>query len=181
MGSEQLRLITFLAYMAAWVAVCAGALLGAVAGARPKREGDGGGVSFGLGVLLQVLAVLPATLTLGDGALRPAMWEMAGAVVCAPLGAALYWWALRSGSSGLVTGGAFAVVRHPMYLGFFLLVVATALLASARWTLAAAVLVYALGTELRVAREEAELGRRFGEEHGRYRAQTRWRWLPGVR
>lgn len=172
-----MRLVTFLAYLAAWVAVG----VGAVAGARAKREGEGGGVSFGLGVLLQVAAVLPVTLTLGDGPLRPAVWEMAAALVLAPLGAALYWWALRSGSAGLVTGGAFAVVRHPMYLGFFLLVVATALLASARWTLAAAVVVYAVGTEMRVAREEAELGRLFGEEHARYRARTRWRWLPGVR
>lgn len=93
----------------------------------------------------------------------------------------MYWWALRSGSAGLVTSGAFAVVRHPMYLGFFLLVMATALLASARWTMLAALAVYALGTEMRVAKEEAELEQRFGGEHVRYRARTRWRWLPGLR
>ncbi|MBK7929636.1 MAG: isoprenylcysteine carboxylmethyltransferase family protein [Bryobacterales bacterium] len=181
MGSEWLRVASFVAYLASWVAVGVGAAVGAVAGARRKSKGEGSGAGLGLGVLLQVAAVLPVTLTLGDGALRPAVGELAGALVLAPLGAGLYWWALRSGESGLVTGGAFAVVRHPMYLGFFLLVVATALLASARWTLAAAVVVYALGTELRVAREEAELGRRFGDEHASYRAQTRWRWLPGLR
>lgn len=177
MESEWLRVASFCAYLASWVAVG----VGAVVGMRRKSEGEGSGAGLGLGVLLQVAAVLPVTLTLGEGALRPAVGELAGALVLAPLGAGLYWWALRSGESGLVTGGAFAVVRHPMYLGFFLLVVATALLASARWTVAAAVAVYALGTEVRVAQEEAELGRRFGEEHARYRARTRWRWLPGVR
>ena len=65
-----MRLVTFLAYLAAWVAVGAGALLGTVAGARPKREGEGGGAGLGWGVLLQVAAVLPVTLTLGDGPLR---------------------------------------------------------------------------------------------------------------
>lgn len=177
MGIEWLRVVSFCAYLASWVAVG----LGAVVGMRRKSEGEGSGAGFGWGVLLQVAAALPVTLTLGEGALRPAVWELAGALVLAPLGAGLYWWALRSGESGLVTGGAFALVRHPMYLGFFLLVAATALLASARWTLAAAVVLYALGTEMRVAREETELGRRFGDEHARYRARTRWRWLPGLR
>ena len=114
MGSEWLRVASFVAYLASWVAVGVGAAVGAVAGARRKREGEGGGAGFGWGVLLQVAAVLPVTLTLGEGALRPAVGEMAGALVLAPLGAALYWGGLRSGESGLVTSGAVAGVGQSM-------------------------------------------------------------------
>ncbi len=178
MENDALRLASFLAYLGAWVAVA----VGAIAGGLPKREPrEGAAATGGVGVLLQGAALLPVTLTLSEGSLRPAVWEMVTALALAPLGAAMYGWALRSGKAGLVTGGAFAVVRHPMYLGFFALLLATGLLASARWTLAAAVALYIAGTELRVSAEEAELEARFPDGYSAYRRVTRWRYLWGLR
>jgi protein-S-isoprenylcysteine O-methyltransferase Ste14 len=103
----------------------------------------------------------------------------------APLGAAIYIWALRSGRRAdpgtLVTTGAYALVRHPIYLGFFALLVATGLLASSGVKLVAAAIVYLAGSELRIAYEEGDLADKFPDRHAEYKARTRWLYLPGAR
>jgi protein-S-isoprenylcysteine O-methyltransferase Ste14 len=117
------------------------------------------------------------TLFLPAGPLQPALWEQGVAAVLAPAGAALYLATVAAGRrGGLVTTGPFALVRHPMYLAFFLLLGATAALAHAGWRSAPALAMYLAGSELRAAREEAALA---GEAYAAYRARTRWRYFPG--
>ena len=187
MAIEHFRVITFLVYLASWLAVAVGAVMGAIPG-RKQRAGAGAGISpaVAAGTLLQVVAVLPITMALGDAPLRPGMGGMLAALALAPFGAAMYWWALRSAPSGsegdqLVTGGAYRVLRHPMYLGFLALVMATGLLATATLRLGVAIALYLAGTELRVAAEEAELAERFPGEYAEYQRATRWRYLWGLR
>ena len=186
MSLEHFRVITFLVYLGSWLAVVVGAIAGAIPRRKQAEEGIAMSPAVAVGTILQVVAVLPITLTLSDGPLRPRMMELVGAFALAPFGAAMYWWALRSaphgnGARGLATRGAYAVLRHPVYLAFFALVVATGLLASAGWKLVAAIAIYVTGTELRIAQEEAELAGRFPDDYPRYVRATRWRYLPGLR
>jgi protein-S-isoprenylcysteine O-methyltransferase Ste14 len=81
----------------------------------------------------------------------------------------------------LVTGGAYAWLRHPIYLAFLAMLIATGLLASASVQMIAAVILYVTGSELRIAAEESELSEKFPAEYARYRLKTRWRYLPGLR
>jgi hypothetical protein len=48
-----------------------------------------------IGSLLQALAAFAVTKSMGSGPLRPGTFELAGALVLAPLGAVLFVWALR--------------------------------------------------------------------------------------
>jgi protein-S-isoprenylcysteine O-methyltransferase Ste14 len=186
MSLEHFRIITFLVYLGSWLAVAVGAIAGAIPRRRQVEEGAAMPPTAALGTMLQVVAALPITLTLSDGPLRPGVVELLGALAVAPFGAAMYWWAVRStprgdGARRLATGGAYEALRHPMYLAFFALVVATGLLASGGWKLAVAAALYLAGTELRIAAEETELAQRFGDEYSAYRRATRWRYLWGIR
>jgi protein-S-isoprenylcysteine O-methyltransferase Ste14 len=71
----------------------------------------------------------------------------------------------------LVTHGPYRWVRHPYYSAFFLLIVATSLLA-ANWLLAASGLVVFILLVRRVPVEEKFLVDRFGEDYRTYRRQT---------
>ena len=139
-----------------------------------------------VGMLLQGTAALPITLSLGDGPLRPRTFELIGTVALAPLGAAVFVWSLRSARriaepKSLVTGGAYAWLRHPMYLAFLAMLIATGLLASAGFKLVVATILYVVGSELRIASEEAELAEKYPADYAEYRLKTRWRYLPGLR
>lgn len=79
---------------------------------------------------------------------------------------------------GLVTGGPYRVVRHPIYLGY-LIGHAGFLLANASWqNLAVLVLLYAAQV-LRMRREEAVLAAG-SADYRRYQQRVRWRLLPLV-
>ena len=111
-----------------------------------------------------------------------------GAVVMLALGASVsivsLAWLGRSfavlptgGVRALVTGGPYALVRHPAYAGELLMIWGCA---AAVWTVAAAV-VGVLATAALVVRVQAE-ERRLGEseEYRVYARAVRWRWVPGV-
>lgn len=139
-----------------------------------------------IGSLLQVLAALAVTRAMGSGPLHPGTLELAGALLLAPLGAALFVWALRSvpgdaGADTLVTGGAYRWLRHPIYLAFLAMLVATGFFVSGGIKLILPVLLYLGGSELRIASEEGELARKFPGSYAEYRRRTRWRYLPGLR
>lgn len=139
-----------------------------------------------VGTFLQCAAALAVTLSMGSGALRPGLLEMIGALVLAPLASLVFVWAQfsvpRDASSGaLVTGGAYRWLRHPMYLAFLMMLLATGLLVSTGLKLIVAVGLYLWGSEMRVASEEAELVAQFPEAYAEYRRRTRWRYLPGLR
>ena len=187
MSIEHLRITAFCVYLAALLVLAATAIVGA----KPQRRRHAAApvrmtVPVIVGTLLQSTAALPITLSLRDGPLRPRVLELAATLALAPLAAALFGWAVRSVRSDgegktLVTGGAYAWLRHPMYLAFLAMLLATGLIASAGLTLVAAIVLYVAGSELRIASEEAELEEKFPADYAQYRLKTRWRYLPGLR
>jgi protein-S-isoprenylcysteine O-methyltransferase Ste14 len=153
--------------------------LAAVVGALPRLRGQASvptaiNAPMLIGSLLQVLAAFAMTRAMPTGPLL------------APLGAALFTWALQSvpkdaGANTLVTGGAYAWLRHPIYLAFLAILVATGFLISGGMKMILPALLYLGGSELRIASEENELVQKFPEGYARYRSRTRWRYLPGLR
>ena len=79
----------------------------------------------------------------------------------------------------LATSGPYAQVRHPIYTGMLGMLVATGL-AYSRWlALLAAVVVFLIGTTIRVRSEEKLLREAFGEEFENY-AQRVPAIVPGL-
>lgn len=88
--------------------------------------------------------------------------------------------AVVTGDQRLATRGPYRFVRHPIYASLLALLLATGI-AITRWpALAAAVVVFLLGTEIRVRAEDALLAARFGEQFDAYRARTA-AYIPFVR
>jgi protein-S-isoprenylcysteine O-methyltransferase Ste14 len=187
MPLQTLRVTSFVVYLASWFALAIVAILGAL----PRRGQNGGAapvmtVSVVLGTILQTCSALPISLFLPDGPLRPVRLELIAALVLAPSAVLLFgWsqWSARKPRAGnmLITTGPYAWLRHPIYLAFLAMLIATGLLVSARLTLALATILYVIGSELRIRAEEADLERRFPTEYSEYRRNTPWAYVPGVR
>lgn len=187
MPVEPLRVGAYCVYLGAWVALA----LAAIAGALPRRSRRAPANSSMstvalIGMLLQGTAALPISLSLPDGPLRPGSPALIATMVLSPFAVVLFVWALWSarndeGGHRLITAGPYAWLRHPMYLAFLAMLLATGLLVSARVTLFIAIILYVVGSELRIAVEEAELAKRFPADYADYRRNTRWLYLPGVR
>jgi protein-S-isoprenylcysteine O-methyltransferase Ste14 len=80
----------------------------------------------------------------------------------------------------LVQSGPYSVVRHPIYAGIFAMLLATGFLL-ARWpVLVIGVVLFLVGTEIRVRAEEKLLRSRFGEEFEAY-ARRVSAYVPFVR
>ncbi len=176
MNPDLLKVAAYVAYLAAWTLLGISALIGMIRG--PKAFGA---ITFqgALGTFLQIAAAGILTRSMTSGSLHPAPWELIGVLLLSPASAFLFVWAQGSAmrsTGGIVSDGAYARVRHPMYLAFLGMLIATGLAISARGALAAAIVVYIWGTELRVSVEESELN-----GYAAYREQTRWRYLPGLR
>ena len=73
--------------------------------------------------------------------------------------------------------GAYALVRHPLYLGWMLMVFATPLMTGDRLTFAIVTSVYLL---VAIPWEERSLEAAFGDDYRNYKRQVRWRVLPFV-
>ena len=189
MTRDPLRAAAFCAYLAAWVVFAVGAVVSGLPQIRKQAASPGSlriQPATAVGTLLQIASAMAITFFLGSGPLRPERSELAGALVLAPLAAAVFAWAVisasqRGGAGVLVTRGAYAWIRHPMYLAFLGMLVATGLLASNRIRLAVAVFMYLAGSELRIVTEDRTLAVKFGSEYQQYRLRTRWRYLPGLR
>jgi protein-S-isoprenylcysteine O-methyltransferase Ste14 len=80
----------------------------------------------------------------------------------------------------LVTTGPFAIVRHPIYLAMFVLGLATALAISHWLAGVIGLLIYLLGTEIRVRAEDGILRRRFGARFEEYQRRVP-AYMPFVR
>ena len=76
-----------------------------------------------------------------------------------------------------VARGAYRYVRHPIYLGWVLLVWAASDMTTGRFAFAAISTAYLV---IAVPFEERSLRRRFGPTYDDYRRQVRWRIVPGL-
>jgi methanethiol S-methyltransferase len=76
-----------------------------------------------------------------------------------------------------VVRGAYGLVRHPIYLGWFLMVWPTPLMTGGRLTFAAISSFYLL---IAIPWEERSLAQQYGDAYLRYTRQVRWRVLPGL-
>jgi protein-S-isoprenylcysteine O-methyltransferase Ste14 len=80
----------------------------------------------------------------------------------------------------LVTAGPYSVVRHPVYTALLGMAIATALTIPPWYCGLAAVLIYSVGTEIRVRAEDSLLASHFGQRHRAWKARTS-AWIPGLR
>jgi methanethiol S-methyltransferase len=77
----------------------------------------------------------------------------------------------------LVSGGGYRLVRHPLYLGWILMMWAAPTVTVGRLVFAAVSTAYLL---LAIPFEERSLRERFGGAYRAYEAAVRWRVLPGL-
>jgi protein-S-isoprenylcysteine O-methyltransferase Ste14 len=77
----------------------------------------------------------------------------------------------------LVAAGGYRLVRHPIYLGWVLLVWAASDMTMGRFAFAAISTAYLV---VAVPFEERSLRRRFGTGYAAYAARVRWRIVPGL-
>lgn len=90
---------------------------------------------------------------------------------------------LRSDAAGahrapqLVTTGLYAFVRHPLYLGWVLLVFGAPHMTMTRFLFAAVSTAYLV---IATPFEERSLVHAFGAEYRRYQQRVRWRIVPGI-
>jgi protein-S-isoprenylcysteine O-methyltransferase Ste14 len=78
-------------------------------------------------------------------------------------------------SGGLQVRGPYRIVRHPLYLGWILVVFGAARMTGDRLTFAIVTSIY---LAIAVPWEERSLERAFGEAYRRYKQQVRWRLVP---
>jgi protein-S-isoprenylcysteine O-methyltransferase Ste14 len=72
----------------------------------------------------------------------------------------------------LVTGGPYALVRHPIYLGLFLLLIAAGLAETTPLVLMSAVVLFLIGFAVRIQAEERLLSSAFGGAWESYRSRV---------
>jgi protein-S-isoprenylcysteine O-methyltransferase Ste14 len=182
--SEAITAVVDLIMLVCWLGIIAILLMGKRRAAPGAQHSDPKSI---LGFLLQVAGYL-----ICFAAFRPLfsppfrITETGEAVLAAftvAIGVASTWlcysaaralgrhWALMArviAGHELVRSGPYALVRNPIYLAMFGLVIATAL-AFSRWqALAPAVAVYWIGTRLRIRAEEKLLHGAFGAEFEEY-------------
>ena len=73
--------------------------------------------------------------------------------------------------------GPFGIVRHPIYLGWLLIVFATPVMTSSRLLFAVISSAYLIAA---IPSEERSLLEAFPEKYRAYQRQMRWRLIPGV-
>lgn len=83
------------------------------------------------------------------------------------------------GIDAVVTSGAYAKIRHPLYLSLIILNLGIALAFGVWLTLWVAIL--SMGHwALTALREEVDLLKRFPDTYRHYRRLTKWRMIPGL-
>jgi protein-S-isoprenylcysteine O-methyltransferase Ste14 len=135
--------------------------------------------AFALGLVLERLLPLPE---LPPG-LRRAL-ALPCLAACAALGAWAFAWFLRlrttvlpfRSSAALITSGPYRFSRNPLYISTGILYAALALWFAKLWALLLLPAAMAVLQRLVIAKEEAYLERRFGQEYLDYKTRVR-RWL----
>jgi protein-S-isoprenylcysteine O-methyltransferase Ste14 len=80
-------------------------------------------------------------------------------------------------AEALQVAGPYHWVRHPLYLGWVLMVFGAAHMTNDRLTFAAITTIYLV---VAIPMEERSLRRTFGDEYVRYMRQVRWRMIPFI-
>jgi protein-S-isoprenylcysteine O-methyltransferase Ste14 len=83
----------------------------------------------------------------------------------------------RSTPVDFKAAGPFAIVRHPIYLGWVLIVFATPVMTTSRLLFALISTAYLIAA---IPLEERSLLETFGEKYRAYQREMRWRLLPGI-
>jgi protein-S-isoprenylcysteine O-methyltransferase Ste14 len=83
----------------------------------------------------------------------------------------------RAAADGLQIAGPYQIVRHPVYLGWMLIVFGAGRMTGDRLAFAVITSVYLL---MAVLWEERSLERAFGDAYRRYKHEVRWRVVPYV-
>lgn len=106
-------------------------------------------------------------------------WLVAGFLV-SMLGEFIQLWSFASldKNSDLAIRGPYAMVRNPMYLGRFFILLGFLMLLGSVWLLLAYTVVYWFYMDTRVEREEAHLKPIFGARYAEYCAKVH-RFIPG--
>ncbi|MEM1359066.1 MAG: protein-S-isoprenylcysteine O-methyltransferase [Bacteroidota bacterium] len=134
-------------------------------------------------MILPMLYIFTNWLSFADYQL-PVLWQVLGLVLIVP-GLWLFYrshydlgrnWSvsleIREGHN-IVNSGVYKLIRHPMYLAIFLLVIAQALLLNNYVAGPAGLLFFGLLYLLRVGREEKMMIQQFGEEYVAYMKSTK--------
>jgi len=114
----------------------------------------------------------------------PKFWRFAVSVLFFGLAALLSWsgtralgrqWRMDAGLTAdheLVTAGPYRFVRHPIYTSMLCLLLAMGFLISPWWLFVPAVVLFLIGTEIRVRIEDRLLASQFGERALEYQRRT---------
>jgi protein-S-isoprenylcysteine O-methyltransferase Ste14 len=107
-------------------------------------------------------------------------WLLAGFVV-SMFGEFIQLWSFASldKNSDLAIRGPYAMVRNPMYLGRYFILLGFLMLLGVWWILVVYTVVYWFYMDTRVEREEAHLRPIFGPRYDEYCARVR-RFIPGA-
>ena len=109
------------------------------------------------------------------------VWRAAVSVILFALAAVLSWTSSRAlagqlrvdaalgADHKLVRSGPYALVRNPIYTSMLLVLCATAVIIAVQKLFAPALLLFVIGTEIRVRLEERLLASHFGEEFQAYK------------
>jgi protein-S-isoprenylcysteine O-methyltransferase Ste14 len=157
----------------------------------PKRQSEVMAHSGDWGLALESAGIFCAWCWL-PGTTVPGAARIVVSMVLAPVGTVFGWLAARHlgkqlrvlaglySDHELIRTGPYAIVRHPVYATLFMMMLATGLL-FARWPmLILGVVLYIVGTEIRIHAEEGLLRARFGAEFEEYRRRVP-AYLPFVR
>lgn len=119
----------------------------------------------GPGLVLYGVQLVGAALTLA-AARVVGVWELAGVTQRDP-----------STPIEFTADGPFRIVRHPIYLGWVLMVFATPAMTTSRLLFAVVSTLYLIAA---IPIEEQSLVDAFGDKYRAYQRQMRWRLIPGV-
>jgi protein-S-isoprenylcysteine O-methyltransferase Ste14 len=122
----------------------------------------------------------------------PEIWRVALSVTFMLLAAILSWtsaralgnqWRFDAGLNAdhmLVRAGAYRMVRHPIYTSMFCMLLGVGFMTASLPVLLIAIVLFVIGTEIRVRIEDKLLGARFGDEFLEYQ-RTVGAYVPFVK
>lgn len=115
---------------------------------------------------------------------HPQLWQIALAIVLFGLGSLLSWtgsralgrqWRIDAGLSPdhqLIMAGPYRFVRHPIYTSMLCVLLATGFVMTPPLLFLAALILFIVGTEIRVRIEDGLLASQFGDTYEEYRRRV---------